>query len=637
MLRENGGTSIAEAERFYHKAAQAIEMKQYDYAIGLFKSALGLDPDFAKAWDGLKVARVKKFEPLSTSKRMLKGILCMIQAFFYEKLRKWEQAADKYEDLFAIVPPQAPILPHLGDAYRQMGLISQAIKTYQLVLTLDKDNLYTLKRLGDIYLELENMKEAKHYYEKFIVLKPDDVQISRELKNLDALLTIDKGKWEEETTFIEKTADKQKEREKAEELEMTEQKTGRATKKKEPLDITAEDIDIEASLKQAATYLDQNRIDDATNEYKKIIGIDSNNVRAHQALGEIYMRERFFEEAIKEYEKVVELDPTKQSLLNTLANLYIRKGEVNKAIEKYEQIISLDPENAATHRVLGDFYLKQGNKEKAISLYEKATELDPGNPTIHRLLGDIYLEKGELDKGITAYEKQSELEPDKPDIQEKLGDLYLQKENFEKAKEKYKKVLETNAGNENILKKLKEIDLKRFETIMRKCAEILKSQPDNSEVKERMEKARQDALNLKIQDCLERIQESPKNLTLRLELGKLYKEQGEVDKALAEFQASVNEPQVRRQSLYMLGVCFQERNMLDIAIKQFQKALAVNPGIMDDEAKEIHYQLGQLYEKMGKKELALSEYKKIYEVDIVYKDVARKIEAAYKTSPKEQS
>ena len=186
-------------------------------------------------------------------------------------------------------------------------------------------------------------------------------------------------------------------------------------------------------------------------------------------------------------------------------------------------------------------------------------------------------------------------------------------------------------GNRNIAGKLKEVDLKRLNALIKEYAGILQFHPDNSEVKEKMERARHDKLNFQIRDCQERIKESPNNLTLRLELGKFYKEQGEKNKALAEFQASIKEPAVRRQSLYMIGICFQERNMLDMAISQFRKALAVSPGIMDDQAKEIHYQLGQSYERMGEKEQTLSEYKKIYEVDIVYKDVARKIENAYKT------
>ena len=625
-MRENGGTNLAEAERFYHKAVQAIETEQFDYAIRLFKLALGLDPDFIKASDGLKVARVKKFESLSEFRRMIKGSLLMIQAFFYEKLGQWERAAEKYESLFSIAFPQAPILPHLGDIYRQMGMTSRAVETYQTTLSLEKDNLYTLKRLGEIYFEQDKIKEAKYCYERFITLKPEDAEITRELKNLDALLTIDKGRWEEESTFTEKTAD----REKIEESGKAEQGAGEAAKKKVKLE-PDKGLDIETSLRQAAIYLDQNRIDEAGNEYKKVIEVAPDDIRAHQALGEIYIRERYFDEAIEKYEKVVKLDPTKKALLDSLANLYIRKGEIPKAIEKYEQIISLEPQNPVTHRMLGEFYRKQGNKERALALYEKATELDPHNPALQRLLGNLYLEKeGGIDKAIAAYEKVALLEPDKTTAPEKLGDLYLEKEDFEKAKEKYEKVLRMDPGHREIPRKLKEIDLKRFDMLIRESAQVLKSQPDNSEAKERGEKARQDKLNLQVEDCRERIKESPEDLARRFKLGKLYKEQGETDKALVEFQASVNEPRVRHQCLYMIGVCFEERNMLDMAVGQFQKALRERPGVMDNEAKEVHYRLGQLYEKMGEREQAISQYKKIYEVDIIYKDIARKIEAAYK-------
>ncbi|MCK4437419.1 hypothetical protein KAU86_05695, partial [bacterium] len=57
-----GGTNIVQAARLYDKARQAIESEQYNYAISLFRSALGLDPNFSKAREGLKVARMKKFQ-----------------------------------------------------------------------------------------------------------------------------------------------------------------------------------------------------------------------------------------------------------------------------------------------------------------------------------------------------------------------------------------------------------------------------------------------------------------------------------------------------------------------------------------------------------------------------------------------
>ena len=50
---------------------------------------------------------------------------------------------------------------------------------------------------------------------------------------------------------------------------------------------------------------------------------------------------------------------------------------------------------------------------------------------------------------------------------------------------------------------------------------------------------------------------------------------------------------------------------------------------MDDVKKEIIYELGDCYEKMGKKEEAINEFKLIYAEDIGYRDVADKINAYY--------
>lgn len=629
-MPEEGGTSIVAAARLYDKAHQAMQSQQYDYAISLFKSALGLDEDFIKAKEGLKVARMKKFQSGSELGRNMKGILFMIQALVYKKLKRWERAAEKYEKLLAVVPPQVPILPHLGDVYWEGGNTSEAINTYKAVLRLNEGDLYSLKRLGEIYLEQEMRKEAKYYYEKFVALKPEDIEMSRQLKNLDALLTIDKGTWEEGTTFIEKTVDRAKAREEAKKKvgELRQEKEVLSKKPKEIPSLAG--VEIKALFQQAETFLNQNRVDDATDRYKKIIEADPNNARAHQALGEIYIRERYFDEAIEEYEKVIEVDSKNKSILDSLANLYVRKGEIDKAIEKYEKIVVLDAKNPVTYKVLGDFYLKKENKDKAIELYRKVADLDPKNAVIHKTLGDLYLEGDELDKGIKEYEKQAELEPNKLATHEKLGDLYLEKEDFARAKEKYERALEIEPDSRIIQRKLKEIEFKKFDTIIRKCEETLQASPDNVEAAKQMEKAKNDKLNLMVEDCQERIKNDPKDIPLRFELGKLYKEQGKVNEALGEFQAAVNEPAVRRQTLYMIGICFQERNMLDMAVAQLEKALAVNPGAMDEEAKEIRYQLGQIYEKMGQTAQALSEYKKIYEVDITYKDVTSKIESAYK-------
>ena len=68
--------------------------------------------------------------------------------------------------------------------------------------------------------------------------------------------------------------------------------------------------------------------------------------------------------------------------------------------------------------------------------------------------------------------------------------------------------------------------------------------------------------------------------------------------------------------------------MYDLAANQFQKAIQ-DLYEWDETKKEIIYNLGMVYEAMCQKEKAIAEYKKIYEQDINYRDIAKKISQSY--------
>jgi tetratricopeptide (TPR) repeat protein len=68
--------------------------------------------------------------------------------------------------------------------------------------------------------------------------------------------------------------------------------------------------------------------------------------------------------------------------------------------------------------------------------------------------------------------------------------------------------------------------------------------------------------------------------------------------------------------------------MMDLAMKQLEEA-AREIVSMDAMKKEIVYNLGLVYEKIGDREKALSCMKQIYEADYGYRDVAERVESSY--------
>jgi tetratricopeptide (TPR) repeat protein len=82
----------------------------------------------------------------------------------------------------------------------------------------------------------------------------------------------------------------------------------------------------------------------------------------------------------------------------------------------------------------------------------------------------------------------------------------------------------------------------------------------------------------------------------------------------------------------LLGRCYGELGMLDFATKQLEEA-AREILSMDAMKKEIVYNLGHIYERMGDAEKAIACMKQIYEVDYGYRDVATRVERSYERQP----
>ena len=84
----------------------------------------------------------------------------------------------------------------------------------------------------------------------------------------------------------------------------------------------------------------------------------------------------------------------------------------------------------------------------------------------------------------------------------------------------------------------------------------------------------------------------------------------------------------RLKAMNLLGRCYCELGMLDLAMKQLEEA-SKEILSMDAMKKEIVYNLGLVYERMGQREKSLNCMKQIYEVDYGYKDVATRVESSY--------
>ena len=99
---------------------------------------------------------------------------------------------------------------------------------------------------------------------------------------------------------------------------------------------------------------------------------------------------------------------------------------------------------------------------------------------------------------------------------------------------------------------------------------------------------------------------------------------GLTDEAIAEFQLASKDPRRTIECCSMLGICFLEKGMPQLAIKWYLKGLEA-PEITEDEQLGLLYDLGSAYLEVGDVANAQKSFVEIYGMNSNYRDIADRL------------
>jgi tetratricopeptide (TPR) repeat protein len=108
------------------------------------------------------------------------------------------------------------------------------------------------------------------------------------------------------------------------------------------------------------------------------------------------------------------------------------------------------------------------------------------------------------------------------------------------------------------------------------------------------------------------------------DLGIGYKEMGLVDEAIAEFERSVQSPDLGRESFAMLALCHRERDDLEAAARCYREAIAT-PNSDGETLKHLRYDLADVLLVAGDREGALDQLRDVMGADPSFRDVRERI------------
>jgi pilus assembly protein FimV len=107
-------------------------------------------------------------------------------------------------------------------------------------------------------------------------------------------------------------------------------------------------------------------------------------------------------------------------------------------------------------------------------------------------------------------------------------------------------------------------------------------------------------------------------------LGIAYKEMGLIDEAIGEFQLASKDPKRAVECASMLGLCFLEKGMPQLAIKWYRKGLEM-PEITEEEHIGLLYDLGSAYIEVGDTDNAQKAFMEVYALNSNYRDIVSRM------------
>ncbi|HYV19001.1 MAG TPA: tetratricopeptide repeat protein [Verrucomicrobiae bacterium] len=107
-------------------------------------------------------------------------------------------------------------------------------------------------------------------------------------------------------------------------------------------------------------------------------------------------------------------------------------------------------------------------------------------------------------------------------------------------------------------------------------------------------------------------------------LGIAYKEMGLVDEAIGEFQFAARDPSRALECCGILGLCFRDKGMPELALKWYKRGLDM-PGLDEQQAVGLRYDMAEVHREQGEFDQALRMYTEVFGIDSTYREVGSRI------------
>lgn len=314
---------------------------------------------------------------------------------------------------------------------------------------------------------------------------------------------------------------------------------------------------VQAYHKRGRFYHQSGMLDEAEADYRKLISLTPDDAEVYSQLGLIvYRNNKNLEQATQYLGKAIALKPHSKRYPLSRGFLYKDNNEHSKAVSDFTSTLAIDPYNESALLGRSASYEALGEYDKAIEDLLAVKELqNDGSPMIEYRLNRLLEKKtNPSQKEVTPKTASSapavaeRLSPHELQSLARLGEGYYYRQKTKEAKEVFKKILKENPKNDNANFMLGQIAAKlehNYKDALKHYSRALTVAPHNEKYLFARGVANYMTRNYAqaIDDLTKLLESNPKN----------------------------------GQALYYRGLCFDERGLLEEAIKDMQLATLYAP------------------------------------------------------------
>lgn len=344
--------------------------------------------------------------------------------------------------------PSAGQLLEQGMALEQQGQLEEALRCYDMAISLAPELARAHFNRGTILLDRGDAREALQAFTLAVRHKPESAGAHFNLGAAHARL---------------------------------DQHEAAASAYREALALKPDFAEAEMALGAALEELGQDEA--AVESYRRTLEIHPSYADADDKLVNLLRRLERFEELADTYRRMLETDPHNADLLNNLGAVQRKLGRFKDSAASFRQAVAADPDDALAHNNLGATLRTLGQLTEAVDSYRQALKIRPNFIEAHHNLGNLLSELGEADAAVSSYSQALAINPDFAESLTAMGAVFQTQGKFDEAVELHHRALAVKpdyaAAHSNLGNALQ--DLGQLESSLESTRRALELQPDFTE------------------------------------------------------------------------------------------------------------------------------------------------------------